>query len=148
MLNSAQNTDICIWFDLCCSASGSVYCTRCSTCVSRFLRVSPWSTFGKAFSEQNERSLPWGVCFLLCVHLPVINDCSASLADTATTKTPERQAAKKKEKEKTKDNMLYKWARAGTGVRADCIGEFVGGKVGCVREKATEKRTRLETRLD
>lgn len=40
---------------------------------------------------------PRGVCFLLCVRLPVINDCSASLTDAATTKN----ASKKDKKEKT-----------------------------------------------
>lgn len=40
MLNSAQNTSTCIWFDLGCSASGYVYCIRCSTCAPVSARLS------------------------------------------------------------------------------------------------------------
>lgn len=66
--------------------------------VLQFLHVSLWGAFRKVFSEQNERTPPQVSASLLCVRLPVINEYSASLTDTATTKTPERQTPKKREK--------------------------------------------------
>lgn len=75
--------------------------------VLQFLHLSPWSRLRKAFSEQNERTPPLSVCFLLCVHLPVINDCSASLTEAATTKTPERHKIEKNLKEKDEQKAAY-----------------------------------------
>lgn len=65
--------------------------------------ISLYGACWEAFFEQNERTPhrtppPRCLCFL-CVHLPMINDCSASLTDTATTTTtpPEKQTEKRKE---------------------------------------------------
>lgn len=73
---------LCLWYSLqhLCSNFYNSLCGAC--CEKRFL------------SRMRELP-PWGVCHLLCVRLPVINDCSASLTETATTKTPERQTKKR-----------------------------------------------------
>lgn len=85
---------------MCCSASGYVYCTRCSTCAPFSTSLSMERVEKRFSSRMRELPIaphPRGVCFL-CVHLPVINDCSASLTDTATTTTtPEKQTEKRKD---------------------------------------------------
>lgn len=148
MLNSAQNTNICIWFDLCCSASGYVYCTRCSTCapvstclsVERFLsrmRDPPpeVSAFSSAYVYQ------W------LMTAPLHWQTRQQQKHQKDRQQQKRRRRNLKEKEETKGNMLYKWARAGSRVGADCIGEFEGGGGGGQRrvvmsekKKATEKK--------
>jgi len=81
------NAAICIWFFLYLHVLVHlfVFTAPAAAPVLHFLHLSLWSMLREAFSEQNERTAPRGVCFS-CVHLSVINDCSASLTDIATTK--------------------------------------------------------------
>lgn len=100
MLNSARNADVWIWFDLCCSASGWCLLLPQHLCSS-FPRLSAERVENECFPSRMREPPPSPPphhyhhppevsCFLLCVRLPVINDCSASLTDTATTKTAEK----------------------------------------------------------
>lgn len=91
---------------VCSSASGYVYCTLCSTCVPVSTSLSAENVFQKYFSNRmRESPPPRGACYLLCVRLPLINDCSASLTDMAATKSSERRTKKKKGKEE--QNVTY-----------------------------------------
>lgn len=86
-----------------------VFIVLAATPVLQFLHLSQWSMLRKALFEQNEWNppAPRGVCFLLCVRLPVINDCSGSLTDTATTKTAAIQTIEtKKLKEREEQKRL------------------------------------------
>ena len=58
MLSSAQNTDICIRFDVCCSASGYVYGTHCSTCAPISTTLSAEHVVKSVFWAEWENSPP------------------------------------------------------------------------------------------
>lgn len=151
MLNSAQNTDICIRFDVCWSASGYVYGTHCSTCapISASLSVEHvvksvfWAEWENSPPEVSAISSAYVYQWLMTAPLHWQRRQQQKHQNDRQKKGGKKDL---KEKEETKSNVLYKRARA----VADCIGEFEAG--GCkdmclwVRTRESDRKKGKEAR--